>query len=146
MIGFQSDFLMFYLAVYAVAMSSTAISVFLGCIVGDEKTAKELFPILTVPQMLFAGFFVDSSLIPAFIRWAQYLCGLTYSVRILMIAEYDRDCGSDLANEQCAAFLQEKKADPEDLWKFWIGLAAIFLGYRLLGLYFLQRKGTKFFH
>jgi ABC-type multidrug transport system permease subunit len=78
MIGFQSNFLLFYLALYAVAMSSTAISVFLGCIVEEENTAKGLFPILTVPQMLFAGFFVSPDLIPPVIRWAQYHASLCF--------------------------------------------------------------------
>jgi len=45
-----------------------------------------------------------------------------------MIAECDRDCGGDVANQQCEAFLHEKRANPEDLWKFWIGMAAVFLG------------------
>ena len=126
-------------------MSSTAISVFLGCILEDEKTAKELFPILTVPQMLFAGFFVSPDLIPPVIRWAQYLCALTHSVRILLVTEFDRDCGSDAANDNCQAVLGNVDARPDDMWKNWIGLAAIFVGYRLLGLFFLQRKGTKFF-
>jgi ABC-type multidrug transport system permease subunit len=145
MIGFQSNFLLFYLALYAVAMSSTAISVFLGCIVEAENTAKELFPILTVPQMLFAGFFVSTDLIPPVIRWAQYLCALTHSVRILLVTEFDRDCGTELANANCQAVLSNADAEPDDIWKNWIGLLAIFFGYRLLGLFFLQRKGTKFY-
>ena len=146
MVGFQSDFFLFFASVYAVAMSSTAISVFLGCIVEDENTAKELFPILTVPQMLFAGFFVSPDLIPPFIRWAQWICALTHSVRILLVTEFNRDCGSDIGNDNCQAVLKTVDASPDDLWKNWIGLVAIFVGYRLLGLFFLQRKGTKFFN
>jgi ABC-type multidrug transport system permease subunit len=145
MIGFQSNFLLFYMAVYAVAMSSTAMSVFLGCIVEDENTAKELFPILTVPQMLFAGFFVSPDLIPPVIRWAQYLCALTHSVRLLLVIEFDRDCGTDLANANCQAILNNVDAESDDIWKNWIGLLVIFFGYRLLGLFFLQRKGNKFY-
>ena len=146
MVGFQSNFLLFYVSIYAVAMSSTAISVFLGCILEDENAAREMFPILTVPQMLFAGFFVSPDLIPAVLRWAQWICALTHSVRLLLITEFDRDCGSEEGNANCAAILESVDATPGEEWKNWIGLVVIFFGYRLLGLFFLQRKGTKFFH
>lgn len=77
MIGFQADFGIFLAIAYALAMSSTAIAVMLGCSVEDPKLAQEMLPILFVPQMLFAGFFVAPELIPVWLRWAQYLCSLT---------------------------------------------------------------------
>lgn len=72
MIGFQANFGMFLAIAYGLAMASTAIAVMLGCAVEDPKLAQEMLPILFVPQMLFAGFFVTPSLIPVWLRWAQY--------------------------------------------------------------------------
>jgi len=68
MIGFQLSFGIFYGASYALAMASTAIAVALGCSVEDPKLAQEMLPILFVPQMLFAGFFVTPNLIPVWLR------------------------------------------------------------------------------
>ena len=73
MIGFQAQFFLFYPIAYSLAMTSTALAVMLGCSVEDPKLAQEMLPILFVPQMLFAGFFVRPELIPTWLRWAQYL-------------------------------------------------------------------------
>ena len=59
-------------------MASTALAVLLGAALENPKMAQEFLPILFVPQMLFAGFFVVPELIPVWLRWARYLCTLTY--------------------------------------------------------------------
>ena len=82
MVGFQSSFGILLAICYALAMTSTALAVLLGCAVEDPKLGQEMLPILFVPQMLFAGFFVTPDLIPVWLRWAQYLCSLTYRVRL----------------------------------------------------------------
>lgn len=64
LIGFQGNFGMYFVTVYSLAMASTALAVALGCSVEDPKLAQEMLPILFVPQMLFAGFFVQTELIP----------------------------------------------------------------------------------
>jgi len=69
------------LVVYALAMSSTALAILLGCAVEDPKLGQEIFPILFVPQMPFAGFFVVPELIPVWLRWEGYLCSLTFAIR-----------------------------------------------------------------
>eukprot|EP00980_Cylindrotheca_fusiformis_P025441 scaffold13722_cov64-Cylindrotheca_fusiformis.AAC.1 len=61
-------------------MASTALAVMLGCAVEDPKMGQELVPLLFVPQLLFAGFFVVPELIPIWLRWARYLCSLTYAL------------------------------------------------------------------
>eukprot|EP00594_Rhizosolenia_setigera_P002758 CAMPEP_0178954702 /NCGR_PEP_ID=MMETSP0789-20121207/9152_1 /TAXON_ID=3005 /ORGANISM="Rhizosolenia setigera, Strain CCMP 1694" /LENGTH=505 /DNA_ID=CAMNT_0020636163 /DNA_START=373 /DNA_END=1887 /DNA_ORIENTATION=+ len=64
LIKFQMDFYLYYLVNFSLAMTSTAFAVLLGCAVEDPKTGFELMPLLFVPQILFAGFFVVSDLIP----------------------------------------------------------------------------------
>lgn len=140
MVGFHSNFGMMYLTVYALAMASTALAVTLGCSVEDAKLAQELLPLLFVPQMLFSGFFVVPELIPVWLRWAQYLCSLTYAVRISAVEEFDRpDC------DQCAGFLEDLNADPDEVWWNWLVLAGLFVVFRLLALFILRRKAEKFF-
>ena len=65
-----------WLTSWALGMASGSMAVLLGCAVSDIKTVTELSPLLFVPQLLFAGFFIKTSQIPIFLRWAQYLCSL----------------------------------------------------------------------
>jgi len=146
MISFQMEFRYFFLVLYSLAMSSTAMAVMLGCAVEDPKIAQEMLPILFVPQMLFAGFFVAPDLIPSWLRWARYLCSLTYSVRIALVEEFE-DCAPDgtSAAENCARILDDTDADPEETYWNWLVLLGLFVFFRLLALYILRKKATKFF-
>lgn len=142
MIGFQGAFYYYLILVYALAMASTALAVVLGCAVEDPKLATEMLPLLFVPQMLFAGFFVAPELIPEWLRWAQYLCTLTYAVRILLIEEFE-DCAASQVN--CANVLETVNADPDEKWWYWLVLAVLFVVFRLSALFILRLKATKFF-
>jgi ABC-type multidrug transport system permease subunit len=73
MVGLQLPFGIFFSVEYSLAMASTALAVLLGCSIEDPKLGQELLPLLFVPQLLFAGFFVAPDLIPVWLRWAQYL-------------------------------------------------------------------------
>lgn len=145
MIGFQAPFMVLYLIAYALAMASTALAVLLGCSVEDIKLAQEMLPVLFVPQMLFAGFFVVPELIPIWLRWAQYLCSLTYAVRLSLIAEFDRACGSDQANMNCMMLLKRSRAEPDEAWWYWLVLVALFVGFRTGAVVVLRQKASKFF-
>eukprot|EP00550_Attheya_septentrionalis_P002132 CAMPEP_0198291248 /NCGR_PEP_ID=MMETSP1449-20131203/8839_1 /TAXON_ID=420275 /ORGANISM="Attheya septentrionalis, Strain CCMP2084" /LENGTH=615 /DNA_ID=CAMNT_0043989865 /DNA_START=103 /DNA_END=1947 /DNA_ORIENTATION=- len=120
MISFQMNFFYWFFLSYALAMASTAMAVMLGCAVEDPKLGQEMLPILFVPQMLFAGFFVATDLIPIWLRWAQYLCSLTYASRIALIAEFD-DCGPDgsQAQDNCDNLQTNVGAESDDLWWYW---------------------------
>lgn len=104
LIDFQMPFMMFWATNYTLAMASTALSVLLGSSVEDPKLAQEMLPILFVPQMLFAGFFVAPDLIPVWLRWARYLCTLTYAIRIHLVEEF-YNCNPDnpAENNACNA-------------------------------------------
>jgi hypothetical protein len=167
LIEFQGNFFLYFVAVYTLAMASTALAVLLGCSIEDPKMGQEFLPILFVPQMLFAGFFVAPDLIPVWLRWARYLCTLTYAVRILLVAEFE-DC-AELSPEclqsvqdkgagaaaglpeckydavPCWSLLDNVQADPDEtLWN-WAVLLGLFVVFRLAALYALRKKATKFF-
>lgn len=139
LIGFQANFGMFYLAIYALAMSSTALAVMLGCAVEDPKLGQELLPLLFIPQLLFSGFFVIPELIPVWLRWLRYVCSLTYALRILAVEEFDR------GEEWSETFLDTLEAEPDETWWNWLVLLALFASFRLVGLFILQRKALKFY-
>jgi ABC-type multidrug transport system permease subunit len=123
-------------------MASTALAVLLGCSVEDPKLGQEMLPLLFVPQMLFAGFFVTPDLIPVWLRWAQYLCTLTYSIRLALVAEFE-DCAKTIGS--CAKLLDNIGADPDDTYWYWIVLISLFVVFRVGALLVLRKKATKFF-
>ena len=142
LIEFQAKFALLWVIVYTLAMASTALAVLLGCSVEDPKLGQELLPLLFVPQMLFAGFFVTPDLIPVWLRWAQYLCTLTYSIRLALVAEFE-DCAA--TTQSCATLLDDIGADPDETYWYWIVLVALFVVFRVGALNVLRKKATKFF-
>ena len=145
LISFNAPFGIFYLCVYSLAMASTALAVMLGCSVEDPKLGQEMLPILFVPQMLFAGFFVIPELIPVWLRWARYLCSLTYAIRILLVEEFGQGCGGGQADKMCKDMITAVGASEDETWWNWVVLIALFAGFRILALMILRRKALKFY-
>ncbi len=145
LISFQQGFGMFYLNTYVLAMASTALSVTLGCAVEDPKMAQQMLPILFVPQLLFAGFFVAPALMPSWLRWARYLFALTYSVRIALVEEFGNGCGSEKADMICEGLVESVDAVPDESWWYWLAMAGIFVVFRTFALFILRQKATRFF-
>lgn len=61
------------------AAASTALLV--GCLAANAEVANQAGPALFVPQLLFAGFYIPVSNIPAWFSWMQYICSLKYAAR-----------------------------------------------------------------
>eukprot|EP00815_Leptocylindrus_aporus_P011235 CAMPEP_0116067886 /NCGR_PEP_ID=MMETSP0322-20121206/11333_1 /TAXON_ID=163516 /ORGANISM="Leptocylindrus danicus var. apora, Strain B651" /LENGTH=576 /DNA_ID=CAMNT_0003554893 /DNA_START=66 /DNA_END=1793 /DNA_ORIENTATION=+ len=118
MINLQMGFITFTLLVYVLGMASTAVAVLMGAFVSDPGIAQELLPLLFVPQLLFAGFFIASDLIPVYLQWAQYLCSLTYSMRIALIYEFG-DCEPGEAEKNCDNLLDYTFAEELDVAVYW---------------------------
>ena len=129
---------------YGLAMSSTAVAVLIGCAVEDPKMATEFLPLLFVPQLLFAGFYVRTNLIPAWLRWAQYLCSLTYGVRLALLAEFG-ECAKSSVENPCNALLTVSKVNEDSAGTYWAMLWGLFVVFRLGGLAVLRKKATKFY-
>lgn len=108
--------------------------------------ATEFLPLLFVPQLLFAGFFVRTDLIPVWLRWAQYLCSLTYGVRLALLSEFG-DCANDTSvrPNMCTQLLESNDVHEEEVGLYWGILWALFVIFRLSGLVLLRKKATKFF-
>jgi len=148
-IGFQINFFLELAICYGLAMSSTALAVMLGCAVEEVKTAAEFLPLLYVPQMLFAGFFVATSLIPKWLRWAQYLCSLTYAVRLFVGLEF-KDCGYEspigsTIPTNCERVFASNEINPDHFWLYALTLFALFVFFRSVALILLMKKATKYY-
>lgn len=144
MVGLQSGFFHFLAIEFGLAMASTAVAVLLGCAVEDPKMATEFLPLLFVPQLLFAGFFVRTDLIPSWLRWAQYLCSLTYGVRLALLAEFG-DCAKASEKNPCSELLDVNQVKEDETGMYWALLWSLFVMFRLGGLALLRMKATKFY-
>eukprot|EP00658_Telonema_sp_P-2_P061740 TRINITY_DN5040_c0_g1_i4.p1 TRINITY_DN5040_c0_g1~~TRINITY_DN5040_c0_g1_i4.p1 ORF type:complete len:442 (-),score=108.83 TRINITY_DN5040_c0_g1_i4:312-1637(-) len=89
LIGFQGEFFFLSLACALLGITAASTSLLVGSVADNVTTAIQATPMLFVPQLLFSGFFISINKIPAFMRWAQYLCSLKYGINLLMIAEFD---------------------------------------------------------
>lgn len=149
MMDLQGSFILLVLAAYGLGMVSNSMAVMLGCSVKEAKHANELQPLVFVPQILFAGFFIRSEQIPVFLRWAQYLCGLKYAMYIALVVEFDLDLDScsdsERARENCREIKDSNDVDPSLWYLPMVMLIAIFLVLRILAAFALARKARHFY-
>lgn len=131
------------MTLYGLAMASTALAVLIGSAIEDPKLAVEFLPVLFVPQILFAGFFVNPQFIPVWLRWAQWLCTLKYGVNLRLWYEWGGE--TEESCEGCVKLLRSLSVEEGNIWWYWVVLAALFLVFRIMGLAILRYKATKFY-
>lgn len=88
LMALQGNFGVLVAAFSLLGGASSSIALLIGCAVGDVKQAIELAPLVMVPQILFAGFFIKLSMIPVWLRWIQYICGLKWATNISWANEF----------------------------------------------------------
>ena len=134
-------------ACFGTGLASSSIAVLLGCLVPDPKQAQEMMPLLLVPQILFAGFFIRTSQIPIWLRWAQYLCGLKYGINIMIINEFATNLPScdGGAYEQCRQIHEDNNVYARYVWVYILILGALFLIGRTLAMILLSKKAVRFY-
>lgn len=138
LMGFKMNFFAFLALNFMLAIASTSIGIFIGSCVENPAVAGELMPALIVPQLLFSGFFIQVSLIPVFLRWAQYLCSLTYATRLATMLEFGNNCDTFA----CQSLLDNNgvyEMDPRWYWIFLFVIAAIF---RIISMMMLKKKAS----
>lgn len=147
--NFQGFWVYLILAAWGLGVASASVAILLGCAVADVKHVTELSPLLFVPQILFAGFFVKMSQIPVFLRWAQYLCALKYAMNIILLVEFDssnESCHfSADAAANCQKVLVSNNIHPKLWWVYVIMLGVLFFGFRSTGAYVLVQKAKRFY-
>lgn len=137
LMGFQMNFFAFLGVNFTLAIASTSIGILIGSAVENPDVAAEMMPALIVPQLLFSGFFIQVSLIPKFLRWAQYLCSLTYATRLVTLYEFG-DCDTFSCNS-----LKTNNAVYEmPQYAYWFILIAIAAGFRLTAMCILRGKAS----
>ena len=130
-------------------MTSNSLAMILGAGLADVKAVTELSSLLFVPQILFAGFFIRLNQIPIFLRWAQYLCGLSYALKLIFTIEFNgrlSSCNhSTAAAENCHNLLSSNGLDNDRIYISVILLFVIFFVGRSLAAGILTQKAKTFY-
>ncbi|KAG7372547.1 ABC transporter [Nitzschia inconspicua] len=137
LMALRMRFVVFLAINFVLGITSTSMGIVIGSMVEDPNVAAELMPVLIVPQLLFSGFFISIDLIPEFLRWAQYLCSLTYAIRLSSYFEF-----GDCTEESCQQLLARNQVIELDTFWYWIILIAITTGFRLAGMIILRGKAN----
>lgn len=137
LMGFQMNFFQFTIVNFLLALASTSVGVFIGSCVEDPTVAAELMPALIVPQLLFSGFFIQVNLIPEFLRWAQYLCSLTYAMRLVTMFEF-----GDCSTRSCEDLLKNNQVYQIPTYWYWLILLAIAGFFRISSMIILRGKAS----
>lgn len=78
-------FLIFIAILILIYNASSGYSLIISCSFSDKQLAVTLTPVLIIPFMLFAGFFVSTSNIPFFLKEFEYISIFKYGYNALML-------------------------------------------------------------
>jgi len=149
MMDLQGNYFKLVAAAFGLAMTSNSLAMILGSALSDVKEVTELSSLLFVPQILFAGFFVRLSQIPIFLRWAQYLCGMSYGVKLAFTIEFDPSLHacrtSPAAAANCHNLLASNGLDNDLFWVSIVCIFGIFLIARTIAGIILNQKAKSFY-
>lgn len=88
LVGFNGNFFGLIACTALLGLVASSSSLLVGALAKNVSVAIQLTPLLFVPQLLFAGFFIPINQIPYWLRWAQYLCSLKYAINMVTILEF----------------------------------------------------------
>ena len=149
MVQFQGNFFALVGSTFGVGMAVSSVAVLLGCLVANPKQAMEMAPLTMVPQILFAGFFIRTSQIPVWLRWAQYVCSLKYGINLFVInefASYRESCNdSEESRMSCYHYKDANDVEPSLWWVYTLILFGLFAVFRVLAMYKLAKKAVRFY-
>ena len=135
MIGFTGSYPLFLLGTFLIGFASASLAIAFTSRVSAIKTAMELAPLVFVPQIFFSGVFVRIELIPAVLRWIQYIVPLKYGVDIVYLAELNQD--EFVWKDQT---FSDNNVETNGLWWYIVVLIGLILLFRLVGLASLVQK------
>ena len=102
------NFVIFELILILIYNASSGYSLIISASFSDKQLAVTLTPVLIIPFMLFAGFFVSSDNIPWYLKEFEYLSIFKYGYQALMRNQFD-----DYYDEK-TKWSEEGKPEPND--------------------------------
>jgi ABC-type multidrug transport system ATPase subunit/ABC-type multidrug transport system permease subunit len=149
LVGMRGNFFYLVLAALGNGLCASSLALVAGCAISDVKTVTEISPLLFVPQLLFSGFFIRISMVPIFLRWAQYLCALKYSLNLILLIEFqptNPNCEESAASEiMCENVLEDNDIVASEWWFYMLLLLIIFFAFRIIAGFVLVSRAKKFY-
>jgi ABC-type multidrug transport system permease subunit len=147
LVNMQGNWIYLVTTAWGLGIASSSVAVVLGCLVTEVKDVTELAPLLFVPQMLFAGFFIRLSQVPVWLRWAQYLCAMKYAMNLILLIEFNTSLKSCQGNAHyaCNAVLLDNDVVQDDWWVYALLIFVLFVGFRGIACYILAQKAKRFY-
>jgi hypothetical protein len=139
LVGLNAPFHMLCFAYLLMGFASTSAALAVGCLAADAKQGIEIVPLIYVPQIMFAGFFIKTEQIPSFLRWCQYCCFLKWGVNIAVVAEFEND-------PEAAGILAQNDQSPDDVPMYIGALLLIIVVGRSIALLALQSKAKALYN
>lgn len=130
------------IVVWILGLVASSIALMMGCITKNLRTAMELSPMIFVPQILFAGFFIPMSQIPVWLRWAQYLCSLKYAINLLITLEFANGACPAEEKFECDEILSSNDVEEDRWWLYATILVVLVCGFRLIAFVSLKAKAS----
>jgi len=132
-VGFQGQFFEMVLSSFLIGSVSASIGLMIGSMVANVKTALEIMPMLFVPQILFAGFFIKMEQITVVLRWIEYLCPLKWGMNMMFVAEFRDVPGTD-------NFFSSNDIEKDDQLIYLIVLVSLLVLFRVMAMVILTKK------
>merc|ERR1712217_55836 len=160
--GLQGSWFELVLISWGLGIASSSLALVISCGVASAQKAIQLAPLALIPQMLFSGLFLPVGKIPQSLQWVKYLCPLKYAINLATITEFSyvhrqiEDCeGAGTPKLQCQMehpgdYLREGLVKNQGVeWDDWsldlAILAALVVGFRIISMLLLWRKGKYVF-
>lgn len=98
-------FLLFLATLILIYNASSGYSLIISASFSDKQLAVTLTPVLIIPFMLFAGFFVSASSIPWFLKEFEYLSIFKYGYQALLLNQFTNNsnfpCSDGIDYSKC---------------------------------------------
>eukprot|EP01061_Rhynchopus_euleeides_P009012 TRINITY_DN1815_c0_g2_i2.p1 TRINITY_DN1815_c0_g2~~TRINITY_DN1815_c0_g2_i2.p1 ORF type:complete len:359 (+),score=130.94 TRINITY_DN1815_c0_g2_i2:1-1077(+) len=144
LVDLQANFAYLVFSQASLAVVSASLALLVGASTTRAETAVQLVPVIYVPQILFAGFFVSLDQVPVYLRWLQWICPLKYGVALATTAEFASSVVPDNREHTVAQLVERNNINRDDWWVLAIVTLGLFLGFRILGAVLLSRRAQTF--
>lgn len=148
LMGLQGSFIMYVLIFWLTGIAAASTALLVGCIASNAEVGQQAAPAVFVPQLLFAGFFIQAEQIPLWLRWAQYTCALKYGMKLNIMNEFGAETIKDWPLEQQMAvtkFIYMNEINVDHGWIYAGILLAIVAVVRMLSVFALAKRAAAFF-
>ena len=144
MTGMNGNFAYVLLSISILGVVSASTGLLLGAATSSAETAINILPGIFIPQILFAGFFVSSDLIPVWMRWMQWICPLKYGVALTTIAEFWTNVVPDEKEHDVDLMINRSGINRDHWWVYVLIMFGIFLFLRIVTGILLKRRAQNF--